>query len=294
MRHKTKTERLLGAHISIAGGISRAFTRAEKATCTAMQIFTKNQSRWAAPILAPEEIERFQSERDRTGVFTFAHAAYLPNLASPDEMLLDKSLEAMKIEMQRCDALDLPYLIFHPGSYTTDTRKKGVERVARSLRELYDSGDFEVALTLEITAGQGTNLGNSFDELAEIIELSGIGERLKVCYDTCHAFAAGYDIRDKTKYAETMDKFDRIIGIERLAAIHLNDTKNELGSRKDRHEHIGKGFIGIEGFRNIMNDERFFDIPMVLETPKWLETRDGSDIMMDPVNLKKLRELIED
>jgi len=280
--------------MSIAGGPHTAFARGEKFGCTAIQIFTKNQNQWAAKPLDEAEIEEFGEERGRTGIFCFAHAAYLPNLASPDKALWQKSFEAMKVEMARCDALGLPYLVFHPGSHTKDTRENGIQRVARSLRKLYESGDFAVALTLEITAGQGTNLGNSFEELAEIIELSGVGERLKVCYDTCHAFAAGYDIRKIEPYENTWRSFDEILGPDRLAVIHLNDTKHELGSRKDRHEHIGKGSIGIEGFRNIINDERFFGIPLVLETPKGLETHDGSDIEMDAVNLKTLRGLIKD
>ncbi|RKZ29146.1 deoxyribonuclease IV [bacterium] len=280
--------------MSIAGGPHTAFARGEKSGCTAIQIFTKNQNRWAAKSLDDAEIAKFDTERERTGIFCFAHAAYLPNLASPDKALWRKSIEAMKVEMERCDALGLPYLIFHPGSHISDTRKNGVERVARSLRELYDSGNFSVALTLEITAGQGTNLGNSFEELAEIIRLSGVGGLLKTCYDTCHAFAAGYDIREKGDYENTWREFDEILGIDKLAVIHLNDSKHDLGSRKDRHEHIGKGYIGLDGFRNIMNDDRLSNIPMVLETPKGLNTRDGSDIDMDKVNLKTLRELVND
>ncbi len=289
----TITKRLLGTHMSIAGGLYKAFSRGEEAGCTAMQIFTKNQSQWAAKPIDSESIEKFHSGRERTGIATIAHAAYLPNLASPDNVLWQKSFDAMLIEMERCDLLNIPNLIFHPGSCKSDTRENGVRRVGESLRKLYDAAKFDVALTIENTAGTGSNLGYRFEEIAEIIAISGIPGRLKVCFDTCHAFAAGYDIRTKESYLDVWRRFDETIGIEKLAAIHLNDSKHELGSRKDRHEHIGEGFIGLEGFRNIMNDPKLAHLPMVLETPKGLKTRDGSDIAMDKVNLKRLRDLIE-
>jgi len=291
---KNKINRLIGAHMSIAGGPYKAFERGEVVGCTAIQIFTKSQSQWKARPLDDEEIAKFKEEQERTEIFAVAHAAYLPNLASPDNALWKKSFEAMVIEMERCDMLGLPYLIFHPGSHTEDTRENGIERVARSLRELYEAENFEVALTLETTAGQGTNLGSSFEELAEIIEKSGVSEKLKVCYDTCHTFAAGYDIRTEETYEKTWGKFDKTIGRERLVAVHLNDSKYELGKRRDRHEHIGEGSIGLDGFRNIMNDKKLIKIPMILETPKGKKTRDGSDIEMDPVNIEKLLDLIED
>ena len=286
---------LLGAHTSIAGGPHTAFARAEKFGFTAMQIFTKNQNRWAARPLTVEEIEKFRAERKRTGIFAFAHAAYLPNLATPKPELLQKSIDAVAVEMERCDLLGLPYLVLHPGHHRGDTREGGISRMAESLDRIYSGGDFRVSIALENTAGQGTALGTSFAEIGEIISRSGAARgHLTLCYDTCHGWAAGYDISTDSGYRETIDKIDGEIGLDRLAAIHLNDSRNPLGSRVDRHAHIGKGEIGSGGFRRIMNDGRLAKIPKVLETPKGLETRDGSDVSMDPVNLQTLLELREE
>lgn len=288
------TDRLLGAHKSISGGPYTAFKRGEECGCTAMQIFTKNQSQWRAKPLDSEAIDKFHEEAERTGIHVIAHAAYLPNLASPVPGLHEKSFKAMVIEMRRCDELGIPNLVFHPGSHTTDTRQHGIDRVAESIDQLYKENDFDVALTIENTSGMGTNLGNSFEEIAEIIEKCGCREKIAVCFDTCHAFSAGYDIRTEENYKKVWQKFDDAIGMEMLAAIHLNDSKFDLGEGKDRHEHIGKGYIGLDGFRNIMNDKILIQIPMVLETPKGLKTRDGSDVDMDRENLKTLRSLIEE
>lgn len=285
-------DRLLGAHKSIAGGPHTAFKRGEKCDCTAIQIFTKNQSRWRAKPLDSAEIDKFHAEADRTGIHVVAHAAYLPNLASPEPQLYKKSYDAMKIELQRCDDLGIPNLVFHPGSHTTDSRENGIHRVAESIARLYSEKEFDTILTIENTSGQGTSLGSSFEEIAEIIDICDCREKLAVCFDTCHAFSAGYDIRSKQSYKRAWALFDEIIGREMLAVIHLNDSKFKLDAGKDRHEHIGKGFIGLSGFKNIMNDKNLINIPMVLETPKGLNTRNGSDLDMDRVNLNVLRRLI--
>ena len=284
--------RLIGAHMSAAGGAYRAFARGEEIGCTAIQIFTKNQNRWAAKPLGDDEIERFHSERERTGILAIAHAAYLPNLASPDSALRAKSIAAIAEEMARCDLLGIPFLVFHPGSYTSGSRQGGIDLVADAIHEIYSEGDYRVALTIEIIAGQGTGLGSTFEELSEIVDKSGVPERLRICFDTCHAWAAGYDIKTHEGYKKVWHDFDAMIGMDKLAALHLNDSKHPLGSHRDRHEHIGKGFIGDEGFRNIMNDKRLRNIPMVLETPKGLNTRDGSDVKMDRVNIERLMGLV--
>jgi len=285
---------ILGAHKSVAGGLYKAFARGEASGCEAIQIFTKNQSQWDAKPLEFDEIEKFHQERDRTEMPVVAHAAYLPNLASPDSLLWERSFDAMLIELQRCDFLSIPNLIFHPGSYTSDTRDNGLRRMGESIAKIYGKKNFTAKLTIENTSGQGTNLGRSFEEIAEIIEISGCREKIAVCFDTCHGFAAGYDIRTRPEYESVWASFDRTVGLDILAAVHLNDSKTGFMARKDRHEHIGKGEIGIEGFRNLLNDRRFAGIPMLLETPKGLKTRDGSDIDMDAVNLELLRNLISE
>ena len=286
-------ERLIGAHMSAAGGAYKAYERGEKIGCTAIQIFTKNQNRWAAKPLSNDEIDKFHSENERTGIVVVAHAAYLPNLASPKKDLWEKSKESISEELRRCDLLGIPNLIFHPGSYTTGKLQGGIDLIAYAIHEIYSRNNFDVALTMENTAGQGTNLGFSFEQLAEIMDKSGVSEKLMVCFDTCHGWAAGYNIQDRETYEKVWRDFDNIIGEKKLAVLHLNDSKQPLGSKRDRHEHIGKGFIGDDGFRNIMNDKRFLHLPMVLETPKGLNTKDGSDVEMDPVNLERLLNLIE-
>ena len=292
MKVEVPDGRLLGAHMSVAGGLSKAFSRGESTGCTAIQIFIKNQHRWNAPELTNEEIKEFKKEKERTGIFCFAHAAYLPNLASPKSELLEKSIDAIIAELKRCDALNIPFLVFHPGSHTTGSRKEGINRVARSLRNIFHENEIKASLVLEITAGQGTNLGSNIEELDEIMEKSEVKDHLGICFDTCHAFAAGYDIRSLVDYDELWENFDRLVGMDMLKALHLNDSLGGPGSHKDRHAHIGHGEIGHKGFRNIINDKRLNNLPMVLETPKKLD--DDSDKEMDPVNLRTLIGLIED
>jgi len=286
--------RLLGAHKSIAGGPHTAFARGEKSECRAIQIFTKNQSQWRAKPLDSEEVGKFHSERERTGIHVIAHSAYLPNLASPKPGLWKKSFQAMMVELRRCDVLGIPILVFHPGSHTTDTRENGIRRVGEAIAKLYNEGDFDAKLAIENTSGMGTNLGSRLEEIAQIIDICDCRENVRVCFDTCHTFSAGYDIRIEESYEKLWRDFDNVIGMEMLAAIHLNDSKFGLSAGKDRHEHIGRGNIGLDGFRRIMNDHRLVHLPMVLETPKGLNTRDGSDIDMDIENLKILRNLIEE
>jgi deoxyribonuclease-4 len=279
----------LGAHMSIAGGVSNVFNRAEKSGSDTIQIFVKSSNRWKAKPLTDKEIDKFHSEQDRTGITpVIAHDSYLINLGSPDEVLLTKSREAFLIEMERCHKLGIPNLVTHPGSYINTDEKTGINTIAKSIDWILErSSEFNVTITLETTAGQGTNLGYKFDQLASIIEKTTKPDKLAVCLDTCHVFAAGYDISTKSGFEKTWSDFDRIIGLDKLAVLHLNDSKKELDSRVDRHEHIGEGTIGKEAFALIMTDKRFAAIPKILETPK------GDNESMDRINLGLLRKMTD-
>lgn len=278
---------LLGAHMSIAGGVFKAFEHGEKFKCTTIQIFNKSSNQWRAKELTDEEIGRFFDEQKRTGIDpVVSHDSYLINLGSPDEALLQKSRQAFLIEMERCEKLRIPCLVTHPGSHIDRGEDWGIDRIAESISWLHERTDgFNVRIALETTAGQGSNLGYRFEQIAAMIEKSASPDRLSVCLDTCHIFAAGYDITTEEAYEKTISEFDRIIGLERLAIIHFNDSKKGLGSKVDRHEHIGKGAIGREPFGFFMRDKRFERIPKLLETPK------GADGKMDKVNLAVLRKL---
>lgn len=287
---RKKNQLLLGAHMSIAGGLYTAFERAERVGCIAMQIFTKNSSQWRDPIISPEDIAKYREAKNKSKVqIVVSHDSYLINLCGADDLLLERSRKAFVEEIKRCDVLGIKYLIFHPGAHTTMERKSALKLVAESLNYAHELTDTSELVTLiETTAGQGTTVGSSFEEISEMIAGVKNKERIGVCIDTCHIFAAGYDIRTKSGYDKTMNDFGRIIGFEMLHAIHLNDAKKPLNSRVDRHEHIGKGEIGKAAFGFIMNDDRFSQIPKVLETPKG---NDGYE--MDIVNLKTLRSLIK-
>jgi len=283
---KKQTEKLyLGAHMSIAGGVFNAFYHGEEFGCDTIQIFVKSSNQWKAKPLSEEDIQKFHDEQKRTGIKpVVAHDSYLINLCSPDRALLVKSRQAFLAEMERCEKLGLPYLVTHPGSHMDSGEENGINKIAESIDWILERTDgFNVRIVLETTAGQGTNLGYKFEHLAAMIEKSSKPERLAVCFDTCHAFAAGYDISTKESYEQTWNEFDRIIGLNKLAVIHLNDSKKGLGSKIDRHEHLGKGELGEKPFKLIMQDKRFASIPKILETPK------GDDGEMDDVNLNLLR-----
>ena len=256
--------------------------------CEAIQIFTKSSRQWNARTLDPEEIRQFKVAQEETGVsMVVAHDSYLLNLGAPDNALRKKSIAAFIDEMERCEALAIPYLIAHPGAHTGQGEKAGIRTIARSLDEIHRKcSGYEVKVALEITAGQGTNLGYRFEQIRAIIDGVKQSERLRVCFDTEHAFAAGYDITTQEGYERTFSEFDEIIGIDRLAAFHLNDSKKEFHSRVDRHEIIGKGHMGLEPFRLLMNDRRFWNLPMCLETPK------GKDLKEDRETLELLRSFI--
>lgn len=278
----------LGAHMSIAGGVDLALTRAADFDMQSCQIFTKNANQWNAKPLDPAVVERFHANREKTGIqHLVAHDSYLINLASPDEVAREKSRVAFRTELDRCDELGVPYLVTHPGAYMDTDVDTGVRRVAESINKIHaERPDGKAVILLETTAGQGTTLGRTFEELAHIRDLVEDKKRVAVCLDTCHIFAAGYDIRDEESYAATMRAFDEIIGFDLLKAIHLNDSKKGLGSRVDRHAAIGEGEIGLKGFELVQNDERLNGLPGILETPK------GDAGEEDRRNIATLRRLV--
>ncbi len=287
----------LGAHLSIAGGLPRAVDRAQATRCQALQIFTKSVGQWRARPLPDEEVARFRARVLESGIApVVAHNSYLINIAASDRVLRARSLAALGEEIDRAERLGLDGLVMHPGSYTTGTESKGLRLVASGLAEILgERPRGTVKVLLEHTAGQGTNLGHRFEHLAAIVERLEGSRRIGVCLDTCHLLAAGYDICSTEGYERTFREFDRIVGLDRLAVFHMNDSKRPCGSRVDRHEHIGKGCLGLEPFRRILNDPRFADLPMLLETPK-LETaaslrRSDAD-PWDVKNLRALRKLI--
>ena len=280
---------LLGAHMSIAGGVGNAFLEGKKVDCDAIQIFTKSSRQWAAKPLEKDEIDQFHLNRKESGIAAVvAHDSYLLNLGSPDAGLRKRSVAAFIDEMERCEVLGVTHLIAHPGAHVGAGEAEGIKTIANSLDEVHKAcPKFTVKVTLEITAGQGSNLGYRFEQIGAMIDATKESDRLRVCFDTEHAFAAGYDLRTKEGYERTFSEFDEAIGIKLLAAFHLNDSKKEFHSRVDRHEHIGQGFIGIEAFRRLMNDKRFWGLPMCLETPK------GPDLKEDRENLTLLRSLLK-
>lgn len=277
----------LGAHMSIAGGMHRALERGTRIGCNAVQLFVKNTNQWRTRKLPREEISFFKKEKAVFAPnFVLAHASYLINLASPNAKLLERSLNGLLEEMERANALGIPYIVIHPGSHRGSGEEQGLRRIARNLDELLSmrkTGGLQILL--ETTAGQGDTIGHTFEQLARIIDAVRANDRLGVCFDTCHAFAAGYDLRTKRAYEATLKTFNRVIGIERIKAFHLNDSVRALGSRVDRHTHIGTGALGLKAFSLLVNDARFFDRPMILETPK------GSDDANDIRNLAVLRGL---
>lgn len=282
---------ILGAHMSIAGGYWRAVVASAAVGGDCVQVFTKNNNRWQGKPLLEEECEQFQAALQEHEIgHTLSHASYLINLASNKPELLAKSVDAMVDELQRADRLGIPYVVFHPGSHTTSTPEEGLNTIAESLKTILQrTEDLTTHPLLENTAGQGSNLGHQFEQLRFLIDEVGQPDRLGVCIDTCHTFAAGYALAPPEAYETTIQQMEATFGIDQIKAIHLNDSKRPFASRKDRHEHIGQGEMGEEPFRLLLNDPRFASIPMYLETEKG--EIDGVD--MDQMNLEKLRSLIE-
>jgi len=277
----------LGAHMSIAGGMHRALERGRSIGCNAVQLFVTNTNMWSMRALGSGEIALF---KERAGMFApnfvLAHSSYLVNLASPDRTILERSIAGFTAEMKRAGALGIPYMVVHPGSHRGAGETAGLKRIAASLDEVISAaGARAPEILLETTAGQGNSLGTTFDQLARIIGAARASGSLGVCLDTCHVFAAGYDLRTNRAYENTFREFDLALGLERLKAFHLNDSTKGLGSRVDRHALIGAGSLGIGAFSLLMKDERFIDRPMVLETPK------GPDDTNDRRALALLRDL---
>ncbi len=278
---------LLGAHESIAGGVYRAVERAESIGATALQVFTKNSNRWVAPPLTAGDAANYKTALSKSSIRSvISHDSYLINLCAADPAILEKSRRALVDEIRRCETLGIGLLNFHPGAHMGAGDEAGITLIAESLdivhRETRGSGVLSV---VETTAGQGSALGHRFEHLAAIISAVADRDRMAVCIDTCHIFAAGYDLRDGESYERTMAEFGEIVGFDRLRAIHVNDSKTPLGSRVDRHAHIGEGHIGTEGFGHLMNDARLKDVPKILETPK------GDDLAEDRTNMETLRKL---
>jgi len=264
-----KNTLLLGAHMSIAGGLDKAITRGESIGCTAIQIFTKNNRQWATRKLSNTEITSFKATARKSPIqFIVAHASYLINLGSPNKDTEKKSITAVQEELKRCDTLNIPYLILHPGAHLKIDEKSCIKQVSDNLNIIFKTTPGKTMLLLETMAGQGSSICYRFEQIAEIYKLSKFKQRLGVCFDTCHVFVAGYDFRTEATYNNMWKKFDQIIGIKNIKVIHINDSKKILGSRVDRHEDIGKGKLGLNFFRLIFNDKRFFNVPKILETTK--------------------------
>lgn len=279
---------LLGAHMSVEGGLSTAFERAQSIGINTMQIFTKNQNRWEQKPTPPEEIARWFAAQAATGIGpVVSHAAYLLNLGTPDDALWEKSVRALIDELTRAEQLGILGVVFHPGAHMDAGEEAGIARIIAGVNRAHEATPGYRTLTLiETTAGQGSALGYRFEQLRAMLDGVHAPERVGFCFDTCHVFAAGYDIRTPEAYAETMAEFDRLIGLERIRCFHFNDSKKGLGSRVDRHDHIGTGLLGLTAFANILNDGRFVAVPMILETPK------SKDMHEDVENLRILRGLV--
>jgi len=279
----------LGAHVSIAGGVKNAPLNGEKIGCEAIQIFTKNQRQWSAKPYEKKEIEEYFNNLNKVKIKkVVAHTSYLINLASPTEEIFEKSIDALIDDLERCNSLNIPFTIIHPGSHLGEGVEKGIERIIIGIERVFEKVK-RGAIALETVAGQGSNIGFKFEQLKKIMEGVKEKDRIFVCFDTAHAFEAGYDIKTQNGFKKVLDEFDKIIGIEKLCAFHLNDSKTPLGSNVDRHENIGKGFLGLEPFKFLVNNKEFKEHPMILETP-------GGDEMYieDLKTLNLLKSLIDD
>ncbi len=275
--------------MSISGGVELSLVRGRETGCEAIQIFTKSSSQWKARTLPEDEVARFHRTREKTGIGTVvAHASYLINLGSPDPDLWERSIGALEVELERCDLLGVSDLVVHPGAHVGSGEARGLQRIRRALDRILKGRPPEGArICLETTAGQGTCLGHRFEHLARILDKSRYGSGIGFCLDTCHLLAAGYEIRTAAGYRQTMDRFESLVGLVRVRVVHVNDSRKDLGSRVDRHEQIGKGFIGSKPFGRFLNDSRLAGLPFILETPK------GKDpVRNDRKNLAALRRLL--
>lgn len=285
---KRKLVPLLGVHISTVGGIENVFKTAERIGCNTIQLFTKSNRRWSFDEIESETARKFiENQKNSSIQVVISHASYLINVASQDKVTEEKSLKALEVELKRCNQLKIPYLVLHPGACLTSPEKDCLKKISKNLSKLLSNAPGKTILLIENVAGQGTTIGYSFEQLAIIRNSIDQKKRLGICFDTCHAFAAGYKFSTKKWYKETWKNFDSTIGLENLKVIHMNDSKRELGSRIDRHENIGEGKIGLKGFEFIMNDPHFSKIPKILETPKDKEFKN------DMRNMKILKGMVK-
>jgi deoxyribonuclease-4 len=282
---------ILGAHMSIAGGYYKAAESGRLRGCQCIQLFTKNNNQWRAKPITPPEAEQFKQAVSDAGLLhPLAHDSYLINLAAPDDVLWHRSIDAFVEELERASLLGIPWVVTHPGAFTTGTEESGLQRIVTALDEVRQrTANVSAGCLLENTAGQGSALGARFEHLAAIIDGVRDAAWLGVCIDTCHVFAAGYPLASLRDYRATLRAMDTTFGLKRIKAVHLNDSVKPLGSHVDRHAHIGEGLIGLDAFRHLLNDEHFQNIPMYLETPKG--DRDGVDL--DEINLATLRNLVD-
>ncbi len=280
------SQRLLGAHMPTTGGLQNSLINGKSIGCNAVQLFTASPRQWNSPGVDTQAAELFRCTQTEQGIrFTVAHDSYLINLCAPDPSVLLRSKNAFRGELDRAEALGIPWVVTHMGSHLNSGEETGLELISRSIDEiLKETEGYHNGVALETTAGQGSNLGYKFEHLAKVIELCDGSERIGVCLDTCHLFAAGYELRDEDSYRQTFDEFDRVIGLNRLKVIHANDAKKPLGSHVDRHEHLGEGEIGMEMFCRLVNDPKLFHIPVIIETPE--------SEKMHPVNLKRLKDCL--
>lgn len=280
---------LLGAHMSIAGGIDKAIERGISLSCTTLQLFTKNSNQWKGRVLKTDEVERFKTLRKESGISPLiAHDSYLINLASGSHELRKRSIQALIEEMERCSTLEIPYIVIHPGAHLGSGEEAGIKNITDSLNIVFrETEGWGVGIALEVTAGQGTSIGYRFEHLSRLIDGIRDTARIKACLDSCHLFAAGYDISTAEGYHTVINDYNRLIGLDRLVCFHVNDSKKGLGSRVDRHEHIGKGCLGEGFFKLLMKDKRFEYIPKIIETPK------GEDMEEDRINLTLLRRMAD-
>ncbi len=287
---------ILGAQMSASGGVWKAFARAEEAGCDTVMVYTKSNRQWKSKPIPEKDVNKF---RETAATYTgnvdpmVVHAAYLINVASDKPEVVAKSAVALRDEIERAELLGIERLVFHPGSHMGAGEEAGLAKVAAALKQVIaDTPGYQVRVCLETMAGQGTNLGHRFEHLGYLLTEIDAPERMGVCFDTCHVFTAGYDIRTPAAYSETMAQFDEIVGLDQIKCFHFNDSKFDLGTRKDRHQHIGRGFLGEQAFANFVNDPRWQHHPAHLETPKTEKDDDGNETEMDAVNLATLRRLI--
>ena len=274
---------MLGAHVSVAGGLHKAFSHGHKLGCDAIQIFVTNPNRWSGSALSSKQVESFRKTHKQSNIQqVIVHDIHLTNLASPKAETLDKSTQAFAWQLDLVEQLGLEYFVTHLGSHLGAGEPEGLRVLSRSLNQILDQSQ-SATILLETTAGQGRNLGYRFEHLQQIISQSNQPDRLGVCFDTCHVFAAGYDLRTEEDYYRTFNQFDQIVGLGQIKAFHLNDAKSGFGSRVDRHDHIGQGNIGSTPFELLVNDPRFQGRPMIIETPEMNKMHDW--------NLKTLRQL---